>query len=552
MKLRALIERHTAGLACAAAFFVQGYVFIRRVGVQHDESLFAGAFLRPLEVWTTAQVFGRRVPLMLDVYLGCLKAWLYAPLLKIWRPSLLSLRLPVLLAGALTIWLLYRLMRRWAGPGAALAACALLATESVFVLTTVLDWGPVVLQHLLTVLALWLLWRFYETGRLWRLALGSLVCGLALWDKATFVWMLAGLAVGGAVAFRRELGRLLTGRNLAVVVCGLLVGASPLIYSSLTSPERLHEASGGLSTQHYLAKAVMLARTLDGSGLFGYLTRPGAPPEPKAPETRVEKLGLAVSRGLGRPYSHLQNWAAAVAILLLPFLWKSPARRLMVFSLVAFLVAWLSMAATARGGMSVHHIVLLWPLPQILTGAAASQIPRLLGGLGRVVAVVLIGVVCLSGLAVTNHYFVQFIERGTPVAWTDASYPLWERLNTMSIRDLYALDWGIVGPVRWLGGGRLPLRGWLPMEPGWQERQWAAFRNVVSEPDNCYIAHAAGSEFFPGRRQELSRFAAQERFREEILGVIRDRHGRPVFELFRYVPAGSGPPGLEMRTGPQE
>jgi hypothetical protein len=546
MKLRALIHEHAAALACAAAFFAQGYVFIRRVGVQHDESLFAGALLRPLEVWTSVEVFGRRVPLGLDAYLGCLKAWLYAPLLKLWRPSVFSLRVPVLLAGAVIIWLLFRLMRRWAGPGAAAAACALLATESVFVLTTVLDWGPVALQHLLTVLALWLLWRFHETGRLWRLALGSLVCGLALWDKATFLWMLAGLAVGAAVAFRRELGRLLTARNLAVGVCGLLVGASPLIYSSLTSPERLQRASGGLSTEHYLAKAAILARTLDGSGLFGYLTRLEAPPAPQAPETRVEKIALAVSRGLGRPDSHYQFWAAAVALLLLPLLWKSPARRLMVFSLAAFLVAWLSMAATARGGMSVHHIVLLWPLPQILTGAAASQIPRLLPRRGRLLAVVLMGVVCLSGLAVTNHYLVQLIERGTPVAWTDASYPLWERLNTMRIRDLYALDWGIVGPVRWLGGGRLPLRGWLPMEPGWQERQWAAFRNVVSEPDNCYIAHTAGSEFFPGQRQALSRFAAQQGFREEILSVISDRHGRPVFELFRYVPAGT-----EREAGPR-
>jgi len=55
-----------------------------------------------------------------------------------------------------------------------------------------------------------------------------------------------------------------------------------------------------------------------------------------------------------------------LAILLMPLAGGSD-RRAVLFALIAMTVAWLQMAITANAGGSVHHTILLWPLPQLLS-----------------------------------------------------------------------------------------------------------------------------------------------------------------------------------------
>ena len=546
MSIRQRFRRHLASVAalgCVALFVAQGCAFLDLVGVQHDEALFAGAILRPYEYTDSVQLFGRTLPLMLDSYLGCLKAWLYAAVFAVWPPDVYSLRVPALLAAALTVWLFYRLMRRAVGTPAALAACALLATDTIFVLTSVLDWGPVVLQHLLTVLALWLAVRFHQTGQRWRLALAGLACGLALWDKAAFLWMLTGLSAAAALVFRDQIRQALSWRNVAVFAGCLVLGAFPLIRSNWSQPAALADAAGGLSTAHRAQKFAMLSGTLDGSSLFGNLARFEAPPKPAAPEAAVDRVSLTVSQWLGSPRSHFLPWAVAAAILLLPWLWPAPARKPMLFAVAALTVAWLMIAATGRGG-ATHHVVLLWPLPQMLVGTAAGELARRWRHAGKAVAA-LVAAVCLSGLAVTSEYLAQMVRCGTSPAWTDASYPLAQFLRKAALSDVRALDWGIVGPLRITGGGRLPVRGFLSIDPGGAVRNPAGLRHLVSSPQNYFVTHVAGSEIFPGRREELAQFARRQGYGEHVRRTIRDRHGRPVFEVLHFLPAlpqGSGGP----------
>jgi len=49
----------------------------------------------------------------------------------------------MLVAGAASIWLFYRLLRRIAGERAAVIGSTLLAADSLYLLTTCFDWGPV-------------------------------------------------------------------------------------------------------------------------------------------------------------------------------------------------------------------------------------------------------------------------------------------------------------------------------------------------------------------------------------------------------------------------
>ncbi len=539
MNVREWLRHHgatLAALALVALFVAQGCAFIDLLGIQEDEALFGSALFRPKSVRVSVPAFGREIPLMLDYYLGCLKAWIYRPIFAVWRPSVYSLRTPVLLAAAFTVWLFYRLMRRAVGTWAAVAACALLACDTMFVLTSLSDWGPVVLQHLLAVLMLWLLVRFHETGRRQMLAWAAFCGGLALWDKAAFAWTLAGFVVAGCLVYRREVIQALRWRNVLIAAgCGA-VGALPFIVGNWGAPGRLVASAGGFAIEAPAHKLAMLRSTLDGSSLFGLFNREDTPEKPAPPDSIVDRTSVAVSDALGGPRSHYLPWAVVAAVVLIPILWRTPARRPMLFSLVAAGVAWLILASARLGGAS-HHAVLLWPLPHMLVGTAAGGLARWRWRhAGKLVAVLLLAV-CLSSLAVTNHYLAEIVRKGASVGWTDASNALWRFLERTRPGSIYVLDWGVAGPLRLLGKGRLPLAGWLPMEAGWEVRGAQRYGMLISTPQNCFVAHVKGSELFPGRREPLAGFAQRHGYREHVWCVVRDRHSRPVFEVFYFLPA---------------
>src|ERR1700722_18364067 len=108
--------------------------------------------------------------------------------------------MPMCLAGLLTILGFYYFTKRIAGIFAASLAVVLLASDPSFLLADTFDWGPVALQHLLLVAGCCLVVRG-------NLRAGFFVFGLGLWDKAVFVWPLAGLAAGAVAAYLPEIHR---------------------------------------------------------------------------------------------------------------------------------------------------------------------------------------------------------------------------------------------------------------------------------------------------------------------------------------------------------
>ena len=131
-------------------------------GIQNDEALFGVPIFANVEHSLRMRAFHHDVPLMVMTYVGALKSWVYWVLFRVWKPSLASVRWPVLLTCAATVWLSGRLLLRAAGRTAAVAAAALLATDATFLLTSVFDWGPVAFQRLFAVAAMLLALRFHE------------------------------------------------------------------------------------------------------------------------------------------------------------------------------------------------------------------------------------------------------------------------------------------------------------------------------------------------------------------------------------------------------
>ena len=211
---------------------------------------------------------------MLSTYNGTLKSLIYAAVFRIFTPGAAATRVPVLLLGVLTIWLFYLLLRRISCKPAAVAGCLLLATDSVFLLTTVFDWGPVALQHLLLVAGLFLLMRFYQEGPRKKdaaLAGGAFLLGLAMWDKALAVWMLSGIGVAGVLTFPRQILAVTTKRRVAIAALAFTLGALPLLIYNAANRGGTFLGNYTRESGSIASKARMLRDTARGVGLLGLM-----------------------------------------------------------------------------------------------------------------------------------------------------------------------------------------------------------------------------------------------------------------------------------------
>lgn len=519
-------------------FFFEGLVFIPYIGLQSDEMLFGNALYPPKATEHAIVVAGREIPTMLMSYVGALKAWIYAPLFRVWPPSAWSVRIPALAAGALTVWLFYCLARNWCGRRAALVATALLATDAMFVLTTCLDWGPVALQHLLLVSGLLLVWHFHRSGRRRFLAAAFFAFGLAMWDKALFSWVLVGLCAAALVVFPRDLFSRLTWRNALVAAVCFLLGAAPLVVYNYDSGLKTFRGNNTRFTADRLDhKALVLRLSFDGSALFGYMIRDRPELKPIEPRDVWERTPVEINRITGERRAGLLRFACIAALAMLPWLWRTPARKPMLFALVFAAVTWIQMALTRNAGGTVHHTVLLWPFPQLFVGAAFAEVSRRFRGSGRSALAAVLLLVCAANLAVLNQYLAQSIRFGTTTIWTDAIGPLAAYMRSLPASRVYTLDWGILEPLRALGRGRLPLsngRDALAREDSVHRRNWI-LREMVEFPDAVFIDHTAESRLGPDGRARLESIAQSAGYRAEVLHTVAARGGQPVFDVFRFV-----------------
>ena len=493
-----------AAIALCVLFFAQGYLFIRQVGVQEDEVLFISAILKPVEAtgW-----FGK-LPIMILNYAGSFKALVYREIFRVATPDARSVRLPVLLLGTATVFLFFLFFRMTLGDAAALIATALLAADPVFIITTVLDWGIDAVQHFFAAAALPLFVLFHRKGNPRFLKAACLLCGLALWDKVTFVWFLAGLAAAGWAVFSGEIRPHLTWRNVKLALGWMSLGAAPLLYFNVIAPAATILESGGVQPPG-VERVDIMRKSLDGSVLFGWLTRQEDGTPQREPQTGVERAGVSLSKAVGHPEWHGLLFACIGSLLL----WRNRATR---FCAIAFAVGWIAMLPFAMGAAGTHHIVLLWPLPQMMVASGLCAIPRIKPSVAIAVAAPL----AIWSALVTNEYYAQIVTRGNVPNWSDAIEPLRKQLAETATGGILTLDWGIMGPLRAIGRGDLPVKYWKPEQASM----------LAENPSFVFV------RYVDRRGRDDEKFAALRNtgLREELIAEIADRNGRPVYRVVRY------------------
>jgi hypothetical protein len=511
-------------------------------GIQDDEVLFATAvFHVPTSTVFDTHVFHREIPLMLLSYLGALKSWIYYPILMRIRPSVWTVRLPVLLAGAASIWLFTWFLEKAHGRKVAWVGGLLLATDTVYLLTTTFDWGPVALQHLLALAGMALLLQFTLAGKPSTLFWGFFCFGLALWDKALFLWLFSGLAVAAAAVFPREVWQRSTAKNLSLASAGLLIGALPLAAYNVASNFDTFRSNSSFSLAQLPSRWHALAITWDGEILFDYMAHaPWAPGNVREPAGPLERISRAIH--FATPVRHQNSMVLAfwVGIALLPLLWKTGARRTLLFCLIAFAVGWLQMAVTKDAGLSAHHVTLLWPLPQWYLALAFVQVSEWRPLRWRHAGTILLaaGVVFLiaENLLLTNEYFYQMAAYGANKSWSDAIFRLSDEAGHIHAEHLVLDDWGIMNPLITLHRNRRPIRfaDETFLGPGVDAatRKWE-----TGWLNDVWIGHTDGYQQVAGTNERIVTVARAAGFEKQIVETVPDRNGRPVFEIFRFVRA---------------
>jgi 4-amino-4-deoxy-L-arabinose transferase-like glycosyltransferase len=521
-------------LVISVFFACAGVVFIRYPGLQNDELFFAPPIYVPRTAFYSVPVFGAHIPLMVMSYTGALKTWIYAAVFSMWAPSRWSVRIPVLAACLATIWLTWLWARMAAGRRAAIAAVVLLSTDAMFLLTGVLDWGPVALQHLLMMGGLVSVTYYARSKARWAVALGFFLWGLGLWDKALMIWPLAGFALAALCVYPRELRRELNPAIISIALTALVLGAAPLIWFNAARHGETATANAVLSTEASVFKLKVLQGTIDGSGLFGYLVERRAPTQKRPARGLVERVSFGVRRVAG---DRMYNWfppVLAAAILSLAWLRRSPVFRPMLFLLIAALAAWTQMFLTRNAGGGAHHTILLWPLPVLFAGMAIAATTELARPHGAVLFAAVVSLVAIGNVLNENEYLARFAMRGGIGGWTDAIYPLSAMVDDS--RWIGTVDWGYTNGLRVLHRGRLQL--FNPADYGVDSQTGAKgaaeLARMVENPDLLYVEHTEDKQLIPRVNDRLRNRAATLGYAERIERVIPDSSGDPVFELFQF------------------
>ncbi len=526
-----------AAIAASVGLFLMGQAFVNRLGIENDEAVFAN----PLFLPGAAEYNWGHVPLMIVSYAGALKTWLYAPIFGLFGAGVRSLREPVLAAAALTVWLFFLALRRAAGARAAAIGAVLLAVDSDYLMTSVYDWGPVALQHLLLTGGVAAALRFAATKRNWWLGISAFLMGLAMWEKAVAIWMLSGLAIGAAAVYWREMAVLFSWRRAVLAVALFATGALPLIVFNAQNGMITFRKNTAPDSIPISAKAHYLMTAMEGGRLFGALPAEDAEtPQPHQPTSFAERASAWVSKVAGHPRRGGFLLLFVAAALAAPFAGKTAARAVL-FCFIAGAVAWLEMAFNANTGASVHHTILLWPLPQAIAAMSLAAIyERVATGpaakAARVCIAAAIIVVAATALLVTNEYRAQMVRNGGATAWTRAIFPLTQALQARNPPKIFCMDWGMLNSSLLLSGGRLRL--FVGTDPVLADRTPSAddmrkIQWMADQEGAVFVTHPPRYEFFQGANERLLDAAAGLGYRRTDPVRIGDGFGREIFEIYR-------------------
>jgi hypothetical protein len=425
---------------------------IPHFGVYYDEALYAPALYQPDAAVVHIEIFGVTLPVMTMAYIGALKLYLWKLLFAVWYPSVWSIRIPMLLIAAICAGVWGHTLNALGARRAAGTCIGLLLTSATFLTCSTFDWGPVALQMLLGACAVNLISR----GRYPFLA--GLLCGLAVWDKLTFIFAYGPLLA--MLAWRRP--RWLT-------AAGLTVGLSPLLYAlTTTSPAQSLVVS--VSPELLWGRLAIMSSTLTGSSFFGFM-----------------------ASGRGVP----DFPPLILPIIAIAFIVAGPWRRTRLGIAACLILSWCAMALFNNIGMSVHHAVLLFPLVCALIALTVEDS----GNRPWEAA--------LLPLAALNIYSLYALGRAAPrPLWSPVLNELPARIAVRDPRLILCEDWGLQNGIWLLSRGSVrPTSIIVTDRMNGTDRNNAAA--ALATPGALFLGFTDGNRAFPKGHEAIQSLATE-------------------------------------------
>lgn len=507
-------------------------------GLEYDELLFARGLLVPQAITFTI-LRHHLIPVMLMSYVGALKSWLYAPIFALFGMNTWSIRVPCILLAAATIYILARLVWRIAGWPAALFVLWLSSTDAVFAFTSTFDWGPVVLQNLLLVIGLSCAEVWQRHPRHFILFLSGMAFGLALWDKALFLWNLSAMGLLFLVLSFRNFRFWLTRAVAGTFVLGLVVGASPLILYNFSHKGQTLEDGAHFSTADVARKFQYLKSSIDGRTAIA----PFLEGDHTMPDRMAHPFGRVSSRLAKRLPGNPSSWRLPFEAVLVPLaliLADSRRRRWIVFFAGSAFLAWLQSAVTIRAGEAIHHSVLIWPLLYSAVGVSVGVIASRYSRFGIPFIAFLVVILSARGLEQMDLLYSNMIAYSPTVQWSNADAPAGAWLERSGVKTVITTDWGLDTPIRVRTANHVTVldEGWALEGHEFDNKAFAA-----CHPPACVvIGHPRARELFSGNDVELDRDLAAAGLQRSLMAQLDDSHGRPSIQIY-FLAASSAPGG---------
>ena len=528
-------------------------------GINYDEVLDAvpamqAVLSQPIDAAGSLHLFGRDWPLMTMPYIGGTTSYLLMPGFALFGVSPIVLRLTTIAVGLVSLVLIWGFLRDFFDERVAGLSLLLLAVNPTYVFWSRM--GAWVAQPLLpiAVVALWMLYRWYRTGKQSSLVLAAFFLGFGLTTKLLFLWMWVALAIawfvlspwldptGGLRGWRRWLwpARRVTPRGLVLSALALLISLSPII---------LYNLQGGGVTFDFFQGTILSQETARIATLESLRSTPRVASADLATLLNgswfAARYGTTATNRLAVP-----ALAAALAIIVWLSLRRrlsySPKRPALLFILLASI---LTMSAATSISQGAEHLVILWPIPQALVAVAvfslvdvaARRPERQRLAAWALIAVAVVGLMTAEASTTVRHHRA-LARTGGVGHFSDAIYALAADLETTKPSRLIALDWGFKRNLQFLSKGQLTPEEWFAYGPPGEETE-SYLEQLVDQPGLVYLFHAPRYTAFLGHWELFERIAYRHGLAPVVWKGYRQRDGEPVFQAVRLEPT---PPLAEL------
>jgi hypothetical protein len=477
--------------ASIVLYLISSAILIRlNPGFQYDEALQVlgaahllhsrGPLPLPQDPDTWIYAFDRWLPLMTVRYVGAVKEYLCWPLFALWGPGAEIVRWVSALMGALGIWGVSSLVSRAGSPAAGAVVAFVLAVHPGYVHNVIFDNGSIAGWMAAFGLMCLAISRYLLAATALRAFWIGCAMGLGIWARANYVWLLAALLVGAAVALKRRF-RVPWPHVLACFAGGVAGGSVLLIYQivsgggTFAALGMFQDASpwSDLLTKRWTMFSEVLMLDRERRAIWG-----GGP----APLWQLILIPALVLL------------ACALCLVSRDVLKRTAAIAFLVLTAILF---------TSRMLVAEHHMAVVIPLAASI-GVLACKPQRAYAGY------TLLGAYLACALYWHGAAIHGLARTGGEGPWSDAIYTLNQEIRRHNTTQrILVLDWGLQNNLFVLTGGQLRSReifAQVPKDPEGSRRFWRS----QFESGGVYLLNGLSNRQFPetstGFLQALSEF----------------------------------------------